>query len=226
MPETLTDLLGWSTARAARAHALGVDLATGSELTLTEAAHAAGCDPDALRAELAACDAGVELSTLVEMTDFLIEAHHHYLRQLLPALEQQLQQLLAVGVAAPPELAELATTLARFGAELLQHLEKEEQVLFPLCRGLEQPGPRQNQTMAFLPHPIRTMEAEHAVAARELAHMRRLTASLAPVADREPLVRTLLAGLAELDLDMATHLHRENRLLYPAVLHACRALVP
>ena len=53
--------------------------------------------------------------------------------------------------------------------------------------------------------------------------MRALTDGYAPPADACNTYRALLGGLAELEVDMHQHVHRENNILFPGALAAADA---
>jgi regulator of cell morphogenesis and NO signaling len=62
------------------------------------------------------------------------------------------------------------------------------------------------------------MLAEHDRAGELLATLRRITDGYQPPADGCASYRALYAGLAELEADLHLHVHKENNLLFPAVV--------
>ena len=69
-----------------------------------------------------------------------------------------------------------------------------------------------------LANPISVMLAEHDRAGELLATLRRMTDGYQPPADGCASYRALYAGLAELEADIHLHVHKENNLLFPAVV--------
>jgi regulator of cell morphogenesis and NO signaling len=111
--------------------------------------------------------------------------------------------------------------------DLEPHLTREERVLFPLVRRLAggAAGPSANQGPGgALPcggtvrNPIAVMLADHDQAGALLARLRTLTDDYAPPPDACASYRAYYRALAELDADTHLHVHKENNLLFPAVL--------
>lgn len=103
----------------------------------------------------------------------------------------------------------LADHLERVAEELEMHMQKEEQVLFPLIlagRG----------RMAAM--PIQVMEEEHDDHGRNLAKLRELATGFTPPDDACGTWRALYLGLAELDQEVMHHIHTENNILFPRAL--------
>ena len=66
--------------------------------------------------------------------------------------------------------------------------------------------------------PIRVMVREHDRAGELLARLRTLTNGFAPPADACASYRALYVALEELEADTHLHVHKENNVLFPAVL--------
>ncbi len=80
----------------------------------------------------------------------------------------------------------------------MQHLSKEEQVLFPsiinLERNLASCGPRSLGCFGSVRNPIRVMMAEHDAAGDALAQMRRLSQDFTPPEGACPTYRGFYQG--------------------------------
>ena len=100
---------------------------------------------------------------------------------------------------------------------------KEEQVLFPMIRELAGAAEPPEFHCGSLQNPISVMLAEHDRAGDLLTTLRSLTDGYVAPADGCASYRALYAGLAELEADTHLHVHKENNLLFPAVvaLEAC-----
>lgn len=118
-----------------------------------------------------------------------------------------------------PEMVEVYKLFERFKPEQELHMAKEEGVLFPMCKLLDTAieVPR-TFCAGTLRHPIEAMEREHAMAGNDLAEMRRLTNGFTPPEDACNTFRVLLASLADLEVDMHLHIHKENNILFPKAL--------
>ena len=98
--------------------------------------------------------------------------------------------------------------------EMFSHMQKEEQILFPMVRQLEA-GVAGNFLCGSVANPIRQMELEHESAGAAVACLRELTDGFAPNDDACNTHRALLAGLAEFEGDLHQHVHKENNVLFP-----------
>lgn len=144
-----------------------------------------------------------------------IEAHFHRpLRELLDAVVETSRRVDAAHRDHPARPADLTSVLAGLRDELVPHMAKEEQVLFPMIRA------------GALPHlamPVAVMRGEHATTLETLALVRRRTDAYRPPPDACPTWHELYRRLATLDRDLLLHIGVENELLFPRVLRAARA---
>src|SRR5262249_39681659 len=124
-----------------------------------------------------------------------------------------------------PEMQEVAIVFDGLKSELLMHMRKEEEILFPLIREMERTSRVPQFHCGSLGMPIGVMEAEHENAGRALETTRRLTNESAPPADACNKFLALLSSLEELETDMHEHVHKENSILFPAAQRLENALV-
>ncbi len=136
--------------------------------------------------------------------------YHRPLEAELPrlvALAEQVQDPGADGARAFS--SGLLQTLRALEQSLLDHMLKEEQILFPLISSGQGAEARV---------PVEVMEAEHDEAVGYVARLRDLTGDYAvPEGASEP-VRALWAGLAALDLDLQAHMWLEDEVLFRRAL--------
>lgn len=204
----------------------GIDYCCGGKGPLGEACAAQGLDADAVVADLAASDARVPeeaegdwaTATIPDLVENIVSTHHAYLQQALPELRKLSAQVVAAHAERHPELAEVREVLLGLAAELDSHLMKEEQILFPLCLQLSQASTLPESHCGTVQNPIRVMEFEHDSAGRALARLRELTADYTPPADACPTYRAFLQTLAELEVDLHRHIHKENHILFPRAI--------
>lgn len=198
-------------------HRLGMDYCCGGRDSLSSACQARGLDLQAVISELAECmqsppEKNLQHFSLAELTDHIVRLHHGYLRETLPILAQQVDRVAVVHGPGRPALVELRGVFRHFCAEMMEHLEKEEQVLFPLISE-GQTGPR-------LSPIIEAMESEHESAGQDLAEMRRLTDGYAIPEGSCSTFRAVMQGLAELEEETHRHVHAENHVLFPRAVEA------
>jgi regulator of cell morphogenesis and NO signaling len=155
--------------------------------------------------------------SLGALADHIERTHHAYLREALPVLVEQADRVAAKHDVRDGRLGAVATTVRELADEMFQHMAKEEEILFPLIRGLERDGGGAAHG-GSIANPIRQMEQEHDGAGGALARLRELTDGFACPAEACNTHRALLAGLAYLEADLHMHVHKENNVLFPRAL--------
>jgi regulator of cell morphogenesis and NO signaling len=216
------------TQRAGRARVferLGLDYCCGGQLPLAEACRQKGLSlPNVLRA-LAEADAqatGIEVdwsrASATELVDHIVATHHAYLETELPRLTDLFEKVVRVHGERHAELHRCQDVFRALGAELDSHLMKEERVLFPLIRAMEESRSVEDVHCGTVRNPIRVMEAEHDGAGAALATLRQATGGYTPPADACASYRALLDGLARLEADLHEHIHKENNILFPRAI--------
>lgn len=153
------------------------------------------------------------------LVDHLEATHHAYLHAELPRLSALADKVVAAHGSRHPELAEARRTYEAIRADLEPHLAKEEQVLFPMVRALAAATTTAPEFhCGTLQNPISVMLSEHDQVGDLLATLRRLTEGYQAPADGCASYRALFDGLAELEADTHLHVHKENNVLFPAVV--------
>jgi len=138
--------------------------------------------------------------------DHILERYHEVHRRELPELVRLAKYVEQVHAGHPARPAGLSALVETIQAEMESHMQKEEQILFPLMRGGGHP---------MIEHPIAMMRHEHDEHARNLATMAEITHDLAVPADADRSWRDLYAGLGKLAADLDAHIHIENEILFP-----------
>lgn len=152
---------------------------------------------------------------LGELADHIVATHHDYLRQALPRIDVLTEKVARVHGPRRPELIQVRQIFEDFRDELMQHMFKEEQILFPMLRELDHLQAEPHFHCGSVANPISVMEHEHDNAGNALAEMRRLTNGYTPPEDACNTLRATLDALAELEADMHLHVHLENNILFP-----------
>ncbi len=161
-------------------------------------------------------------ATLTELIAHILETHHVYTRAELERLESLLAKVVSVHEKNHPELAALQKSFFVLKQDLLPHMYKEEQVLFPYLMEMEALIARQQSVprpfFGSAQNPIRMMMLEHDAAGEALREMRALTQDYRLPADACPSYHNLYSGLAAFEADLHRHIHLENNLLFPRAL--------
>lgn len=204
-----------------------IDYCCGGKKTLEEACANAGIDPRQLLAKLeesaASGDEGAPIVdartlSLTHLADHIEQTHHAYLREELPRLEGLTAKVASVHGGDDPRLLEVKEVFQAVADELTGHMMKEEQVLFPMIRQLEESERAPAFHCGSLANPIRQMESEHDEAGSGLERMRDLTDGFTPPDWACNTYRAMIEGLVSLELDLHQHIHKENNVLFPRAL--------
>ena len=159
------------------------------------------------------------LSALIE---HILTTHHGYVKQELPRIHQLLNKVVSVHGKNHPELGSIQKTFQRMSAELISHMMKEENILFPYILKLEQtvgagrPMPR--PMFGSITNPVHMMELEHDSAGAALKEIGGLSANYTAPDDACFSYRTLYAALKEFGADLHQHVHLENNILFPRAI--------
>ncbi|MCC6907110.1 MAG: iron-sulfur cluster repair di-iron protein [Phycisphaerales bacterium] len=225
---TVGQLVTQRPARSRFFESLGIDYCCGGKMPLEEACRKKGLDPHTVAVLLASADARAaehdrvvvnpDAMALAELADHIEQTHHAYLRVELPRLDQMTEKVFRVHGEHEPRLADVRRAFTALNAELTQHMMKEERILFPIIRQLEQPNGQREFHCGSVANPIRQMEAEHQHAGDALAIMREATDGYQPPEWACNTYRAMLDGLAQLERDMHQHVHKENNILFPKAI--------
>ena len=144
-------------------------------------------------------------ATANELIDHLLARYHEQHRRQVPELIRLARRVESVHADRPDCPHGLADHLESMLQELQSHMQKEEQVLFPMLRhGL--PPMR-------LP-PVAVMRYEHEQHSVALARMVELAHGLALPGDACNTWRALVSGLNTLREDLMRHIQLENEVLF------------
>ncbi len=209
------------TSRVFERHA--IDYCCGGGVSLADACAKKGLEPARVLDELDSVGApggpAEDLSRLGlrDLVDRILSIHHTFVKREIPRLSGLLEKVVRVHGANHPELlAPLARLWGEVSPALMQHLEKEEEMLFPWIVALDERR-LPPEIARSLDAPIEMMEAEHDEAGAVFGRMRTLANGYVPPADACGSFRALWSGLDEFELDLHRHVHLENHVLFPAV---------
>jgi regulator of cell morphogenesis and NO signaling len=224
--QTLGDIVKTVPAAARVFERAGLDYCCRGQQTLARACEAAGLHAAAVATEIDALDPDaaphwVGLS-LPDLADHIVAAHHTYLRKELPLLDALAAKVVAVHGDSHPELHQVEALVNELHSELIPHLDKEERVLFPAIRALEDAGLTQFP-FGSLANPIGVMLTDHDRDGELLEGLRHATAAYRPPVDACASYRSLYDRLSALEHDIHVHIHKENHVLFPAALREWNA---
>lgn len=220
---TLADLVTTDPSAARILEGFGLDYCCGGGRPLDVACAEAGVDPATVLDALDATPDGptpdwASMPPEV-LVDHLEATHHAYLHTELLRLTELADKVAGVHGERHPELRDVRDTYAELRADLEPHLMKEERILFPLIRELvASAGAAEPHCGSLELGPIRVMMMEHDRAGELLAELRERAGGYEVPDDGCASYRALYEGLAELEADTHLHVHKENNVLFPAVI--------
>ena len=189
---------------------LKLDFCCGGQQSLENACTSKGLDTDAVLDEIQALqqhEAPPQAPVPTELIDHILRRYHEVHRQQLPELIRMARRVEAVHRDHPQVPRGLADHLETMEQELLEHMSKEEQILFPLLKQGGHP---------MVVHPIGVMRHEHVSHGEQIERLAEFTHQHQPPSDACNTWQALYAGTARLTEDLIEHIHLENNLLFPA----------
>jgi len=215
----------------------GIDYCCGGEMSLEEACHEARVPlPEVERALAEVREARVSAQTrdwrnesLARLIEHIVNFHHLYVRRALPRIEHLLAQVLTAHGQKHHDLAKVQRHFHVLADEMVRHMMKEEQVLFPYIIRMEVAlagGPAaQPPAFGTVRNPVRMMRSEHEATGVQLKEIRKITKDYDTPKEQCNSFRALYAALEEFEQERNQHIHLENNVLFPAaeaLEDACR----
>jgi len=201
----------------------GIDFCCGGHRAIAEACTEHGLDVDRVLAELVQSATGTtdernwQQAPLEDLVTYIQGRFHQPLREELPRLSAMVDKVvIRHGDHYPEMLLPLQREFRRLMSELLDHMSKEDHMLFPAIVAIERGQAADGGS--WIAGPVEVMEHEHEQAGAALAAMRQVTADYQVPPDACPTFQGLFYGLEQLERDMHVHVHLENNILFPRAL--------
>lgn len=155
------------------------------------------------------------------LIDHILETHHEFTKREINGLTPLMEKVAARHGPNHGSLYELKECVLDLFSELIPHMEKEEVILFPYLKDLEEAGfsgPKMSTAFGSVSNPIAVMTAEHDRAGELLKTMRSVTGDYEIPSDACPSFAALFTRLEHLEQDIHQHIHLENNLLFPKAI--------
>jgi regulator of cell morphogenesis and NO signaling len=164
-----------------------------------------------------------------QLINYLIIHHHFYVKQAIPAITAYLTKLVAKHGDRYPYLEKIDRLFASVKNELEPHLQKEEQVLFPMIKEIAA-SQLQKTSIQYsadtINASINRMEAEHDNAGQLMFEIRRITNNYSAPNNACTTHRVCLAELKAFESDLHQHVHLENNILFPMAVALTYKIAP
>jgi regulator of cell morphogenesis and NO signaling len=216
-PTTLAELAVAHPAAARVFYANRLDFCCGGRRPFAEACRERGLDANAVLDEILREESSSEPATRWELAplqllvDRIVNHYHRRLRVALPNLirmARRVEERHGDKGSCPIGLAAL---LEQVHTSVLDHLEKEETILFPALL---------RHTGTELSRPVYVLESEHEHHRSDLQRIRALTNDLTVPDEACTTWRALYGNLQQLEQELMEHIHLENNILFRRALAA------
>ena len=158
-------------------------------------------------------------ASLCEITRHIREKHHRYVREAISRVRPLLQKVGAKHGENHPELLDIENLFSQVAQEMIMHMQKEEQILFPYIDALERSangdGTVEPPFFQTVRNPIHAMMKEHDAAGDTVRQIRKTSSVYSVPADACTSFRALYTELSEFEADLHQHVHLENNILFP-----------
>ncbi|HVZ97220.1 MAG TPA: iron-sulfur cluster repair di-iron protein [Chitinophagaceae bacterium] len=219
--ETVGEIAAKDIRKAGVFKKMGIDFCCGGNKTLREVSEETGVSEEELKYALQSAEKNT-LSPSLDynkwdigfLSDYIVNTHHRYVKD-----NTELIYNLAVKVAQHhggnhPELKPLSQKLQLFLQDLMAHMAKEENVLFPAIKEAVSNSGNND----FLMQSIMMMQREHAISGEDLNYFRKITDNYRLPEDACNSYHYLFEKMKEFEDDLHQHIHLENNILFPKAL--------
>ncbi len=159
---------------------------------------------------------------LTFLANYIVNNHHLYLRESIPTITAHLEKINSKHGKNYPYLQNVLNEFVVLAEDLISHMQKEEKILFPIVRYLED-SKRFNEKpktggYGTIKGPINKMEEEHNTAGNGLENIRSLTSNFTLPHDACTTFRVTYQELEYFEKDLHKHVHLENNILFPKAI--------
>ena len=207
-----------------------IDYCCGGKKLFLEACRNAGANPESVLQKI---DNVLEIENqnelgwlndapLSKLIEHIIETHHTFTRDEIANLSPLMAKVASRHGERHLELLVLEKTFAELCNDLIPHLLKEEEILFPyvekLEKALKDTGVVPLSCFGTGNNPVRMMMTEHDTAGDLLKKMREITNDYALPEGACLSYAALFNRLEAFEKDLHQHIHLENNLLFPKAI--------
>jgi regulator of cell morphogenesis and NO signaling len=214
---------------------LGINYCCGYERSLADGARQAGLGTDEVLDLLSGTMAPAadnrttdwNKASLTDLADYVVAYHHRRARRDLIHLILLAAEVASGHASRHPEIWELQDELESLSRDLIPHMRREEQYLFPYVRSMEsETGP--DQTLIFplfgtIEYPLQAVKHDHNEDLSHLASIRQFADNLAIPSRTCGRLRTLCDLIAAFELELQQHIRLENEVLFPRAIEVERS---
>lgn len=214
----------------------GIDFCCGGKVSVSEACAQSGANESVVLAEIEKLQSGNQPPAhdfkswnIGFLADYIQNTHHQYVSKAIPQILPLAQKVADVHGENHPEVVLINELFDELAGELLSHMQKEEQILFPYIKKIvvDESAGRCSDSFCFgsILSPISVMEQEHENAGIILKELFRLSNGYTAPEDACNTFRVLYGKLKEFEDDLHRHIHLENNILFPKSIELEQAML-
>jgi regulator of cell morphogenesis and NO signaling len=174
-------------------------------------------------------EANWESAPLGDLTRHIRERHHRYVREAIARIQPLLDRVEAKHGKNHSEIADIRKLFTEVGREMIMHMQKEEQILFPYIDALEKATSAHSSVeppfFQTVRNPINAMMKEHDAAGELVKQIRKASSEYTAPADACTSYKALYQDLRQFEADLHQHVHLENNILFPRAVEMETAVV-
>jgi regulator of cell morphogenesis and NO signaling len=201
----------------------GLDFCCRGKKKLQEACKEKGLDVAIVSKEISlACAFGQDSEipfyemSILQLISHIVARHHYYVKMSMPLIGTHLDKVAGKHGDSYPYMREVLDLFSAVQEEMIPHMQKEENILFPRIIAWNQ-----NSTVEPVPDyvsaPISVMEKDHEHVSELMYKIRELTNQYTPPVNACTTFRVSLQELKDFEADLHQHVHLENNILFPRV---------
>ena len=153
-----------------------------------------------------------------QLISYILIHHHFYVKNAIPTILNHIGKVVAKHGERYPHMEKVLALFNAVTDELIPHMQKEEQILFPRIKiifGTDEHAIASQKVIGFIDGPINVMEIEHEKAGDLLFEIRRITNHYKAPETACTTHRVCLDELKAFEEDLHQHVHLENNILFP-----------
>jgi regulator of cell morphogenesis and NO signaling len=201
----------------------GIDFCCGGKKTLEQACLDKNLDPNIILQKLKELEITPLRAShnfkdweLDFLSDYIVNIHHKYALKTIPDLVFYSKKIALVHGSIHPELIEVENLIAKLNTELLKHLKREEEVLFPAIKEALRANSR--KIKATIISEIGRMINDHEFAGDVFEQIKAMTSNYRLPEDACNSYKVCFQLLEQFEDNLHIHIHLENNILYPKAL--------
>lgn len=155
------------------------------------------------------------------LIEYLKKTHDYYLQNKIPEIELLISEMLTKAEVDETSYNILQKFFEEYKTELVKHIEREENIVYPYVINLENAVQNNSITQSLLAqieeYPITSYEAEHESVEEKLMDLKNIIIKYLPPSEQQQSRYKLLKEITVLEKDLNDHANIEDLVLVPKV---------